>query len=386
MARSPRCEYFTPDQQAFVLAICHSSRTALAQDHDISDSATNTHRVQFVEELIRVFAHLFCVSVHSQSVLPHQIRLVLEAHPEQAQKLDDTEVAFRWLSLCPSLRPPKLRSCEPTREEILKMCADPNRIAQIRRQLSDISWFMRLLQQRTALFCNQEDDFQGHFWSDRYRSILLLGKQFRLLGLLHVDLGAICRDPDKPFSRQEFASAILRLLELLETEKHQASSNAPEDDSTSPCSTSTTCSGQDLPATVSPTGQDAATSQAMIDFNNSSKSAAATQRDCHEYTGVTLQLAEYPELLKAIQSEISGQPVDSIPNCLSLIMSEVRLTREALAAFVCNFDLLFSHVAGSPMKMAAFVTNVSRRRAWVTPEAREFFRRSGLASTAACLS
>jgi hypothetical protein len=64
------------------------------------------------------------------------------------------------------------------------------------------------------------------------------------------------------------------------------------------------------------------------------------------------------------------------------VLQEVPLTAEVLREFLINFDLLFSQVAGSPSRMAAFVTKSGRRGAWVRPAARELFRRCSLRSPA----
>lgn len=381
MARSPRSEYLTPDESACALVICRSARTLLVTSCDRSDSTTDTHRVHFIENLIRLLARYFCISVHSHAVLPNELRLVLGTHPNVVQTLDDTEVARRWLILCPTLRPLALRSSEPTETEILAMCADSTNIAQIRLRLSDISWFLRLLQQRITLFCNREDKLTGRLWTDRYRSIVLLGNVARLLAMANVDLGAVCLDPGKPFSISEFTSALLRLHDLQEAEKNVALPADSTNDSNAVTTAAAICQITNPNIAEADPGQRHEKSRHLAplcfhgDSSNTPTPPASFQPCFTNKPPMNLEPTEYFELLEWIRRSIYGESPHSPPAWLSLLLRDIRLTAEALAAFIRNFDVLFSHVAGSPSKMDAFITKSRRRKAWVTQAARAWFQR-----------
>ena len=51
------------------------------------------------------------------------------------------------------------------------------RLAEIRRRLSDISWWMRLVCQRIATRANHEDGEVGRFWQSRFRAVRLLDEE-----------------------------------------------------------------------------------------------------------------------------------------------------------------------------------------------------------------
>lgn len=324
----------------------------MAPSPDDSTSPLDTHRVEFIESLIHKFARLFCISVHAHAVLPRELRLVLAAHPSQVQSFDDTEVARRWLSLCPTLRHPKMRSCELTEEEILAFCSDPLHIAEIRSRLSDMSWFLRLLQQRVALFCNQEDNVKGHFWSDRYRSILILDNLFHSLGMANVDLGALQIHPGKPFTASDLISALHQLHAMVEA------------------------SNRALPA---------ANATGCLEGGSGATTASAGL--CSDNLCVHGQRpAEYLEFVNRVQRAFCGDSPTIMSAGAPAVLLDDWLPGEVLTAFLLNFDLLFSHVAGSPARMAAFVTKSGRRGAWVRPAARELFRRCKLQFPAVLLS
>ena len=67
---------------------------------------------------------------------------------------DDTEVARRWLWLCSLRKQNDGLPEEPTRAEIDSIRNDPERLAEIRSRLSNISWWIRLLCQRIATWAN----------------------------------------------------------------------------------------------------------------------------------------------------------------------------------------------------------------------------------------
>jgi hypothetical protein len=389
MARSPRSEYLTPDESACAFVVCRSARTLLGTSCNRSDSTADAHRVHFIENLIRLFARYFCISVHSHAVLPNELRLVLGTHPDVVQTLDDTEVARRWLSLCPTLRPLPLRSSEPTEEEIIAMCADSPNIAQIRLRLSDISWFLRLLQQRITLFCNREDKLTGRLWTDRYRLVVLLGNVARWLAMANVDLGAVCIDPGRPFSASEFTSALLRLRDLQETENNVPLPAAPTNRSNADTTAAAMCQITNPNIAESDLGPCHQRSRHLAplhfhgDVSHPPTPSTSFQSRCSDAPATNLNTSEYFELLEWIQRTFDGESAHSPPAWLSLLLRDIRLTAEALAAFVRNFDVLFSHVAGGPSKMDAFVTKSRRRKAWVTREARAWFQRCQLQFSAA---
>ena len=381
MARSPRSEYLNPDESAYAFIICRSARTLLVTTCDRSNSTADAHRVDFIENLIRLFARYFCISVHSHAVLPNELRLVLGTHPDVVQTLDDAEVARRWLMLCPTLRSTTPPSSEPAENEIIAMCADSPNIAQIRLRLSDISWFMRLLQQRITLFCNREDKLTGRLWTDRYRSVVLLGNVAKLLAMANVDLGAVCIDPDKPFSISEFTSALLRLHDLQEAEINVAHPVASTNHSNADTTADAICQITNPNVDEADAGQCQPWSRHLAplyfggDNTRTPTPSESFQPGSSDPPATNLEPTEYFELLEWIRRSLNGESPHSPPAWLSLLLRDIRLTAEALAAFIRHFDVLFSHVAGGPSKMDAFITKSRRRKAWVTREARAWFQR-----------
>ena len=71
---------------------------------------------------------------------------------------------------------------DPTEWELNSIRNDPVKLAQIRRRLSDVSWWMRLLCQYIAMRANKEEGTKvsgglGHFWQGRYKAVRLLDER-----------------------------------------------------------------------------------------------------------------------------------------------------------------------------------------------------------------
>ena len=81
--------------------------------------------------------------------------------------LTDTEVARRWLRLCPLRKDSAGNAEDPNEMELNSIRNDPQKLATIRLRLSDIGWWMRLLCQHIAMRVNHEDNEVGKFCSNK---------------------------------------------------------------------------------------------------------------------------------------------------------------------------------------------------------------------------
>jgi hypothetical protein len=375
--------------------------------------------VEYIEDLIRRYACHFAISVHAHAVTRREIRLVLQSHPELLSGLDDAQIARRWLSICPTLRRGGALSDEPSEEEIQALCKDPSRIAQIRRQLSDISWWMRLLQQRVAQLCNREDRREGRFWQARFRAVLLLDAMSHLAALANVDLAAVRVRMGKPISASTFTSDVYRRKVLQNSGEVQPGivqsdsqgishhSNAahtevftdtPSDDVTAVASQApdriagtSDCSAEIPAADCSelPRFTVAASAEcrdgrhlAPIFLCSEGTVTAARQAGwisrfrCSEDSVVDMQLFEYLKLLERTTQGYKPSDAELISLTVPAVLRKLQLTFDQWVNLVGQFDKLFSHVAGRLAAMDAYRPKRGRQRACVRPAARALLRSS----------
>lgn len=79
----------------------------------------------------------------------------------------------------------------PTDAEVQLELADAERVAELRRRLKDLSWFMKALRETIARRANRSEGIFGAFWDGRYRCRKLIDETAILICGMYVDLNQI---------------------------------------------------------------------------------------------------------------------------------------------------------------------------------------------------
>jgi hypothetical protein len=124
-------------------------------------------------------------------VLSNHLHVVARTRPDIVKGWTDTEVAMRWWRLFPQRKNEDHSAAEPTEFELNVIRNDVTGLAEKRRRLSDVSWFMRCLVEPIARRSNKEDEVTGRFWEGRFKAQPLLDETAIAACMAYVDLNPI---------------------------------------------------------------------------------------------------------------------------------------------------------------------------------------------------
>lgn len=165
-------------------------RRAFLCGDDKATGKNYEHRRGWVEDKLLFLADVFAIEVCAYAIMSNHNHLVLFVNGKQANAWSTQEVLERWHKLFKGtiLTQQFLRG-ETLIEPLQKMVETT---AQVYRQrLTDISWFMRILNESIAKQANKEDECTGRFWEGRFKSQALLDEAALAACMAYVDLNPI---------------------------------------------------------------------------------------------------------------------------------------------------------------------------------------------------
>src|SRR6056297_1887331 len=228
MARLSRAEVFASDEIAIVHVMNRTVRRCFLLGDDPVTGQNYDHRKVWIDEQLVHQAEFFGIDLLCMAILSNHVHLVLRSRPDVVAEWDDTQVARRWLMLCPVQRDQNRQPVEPTEFDLNTIRLNKEKLAEIRSRLSDISWWMRLLSQNVAQRANKEDGEIGKFWQARFRGVRLLDETAILACAAYVDLNPIRAAIAETLEDSDFTSAQKRIADL-RTECLAASDESAEE-------------------------------------------------------------------------------------------------------------------------------------------------------------
>ena len=137
-----------------------------------------SYRKNWILDRMRGLAGLFAIEVCGYSVMSYHLHLVLRNRPDIAEQWSDDEIALRWRRVFPPRDDATGEPVEPTEHDLAMLTANPERLLELRKRLSNLSWFMRCL-------CENN-------WVETVRGFGRLFKQAAGRSSLLVDAAARC--------------------------------------------------------------------------------------------------------------------------------------------------------------------------------------------------
>jgi len=168
-----------------------------------------SHRKAWVLERLRLQSAVFAIDICAYAVMSNHYHLVLYVDRARSKAWSMQEVVARWTRLYSS--PPLVarwergEAAQAEREQAEKI------IERWRSRLSDISWYMKSLNEHLARRANAEDGCTGRFWEGRFRSQALLDEAGLLTAMTYVDLNPVRAGIAATPEASEFTSIYQRI-------------------------------------------------------------------------------------------------------------------------------------------------------------------------------
>jgi hypothetical protein len=210
MARAELIDHETP---GIFHCVSRCVRRCFLCGWDSYSSKDYEHRRQWVRDRLEELARSFAVDVLAYAVMNTHGHEVLRNRPDLAAAWEDEEVAMRWLRIFPKRSPiDGAPLAEPEESEIQAIVHNRRRVEVLRWRLSDISWFMRALNEWIARRANREDGCKGRFWEGRFKCQRLLDESALLSCMCYVDLNPVRAQMATSLEDSLFTSAYDRIM------------------------------------------------------------------------------------------------------------------------------------------------------------------------------
>ena len=191
MARQARGESVDPRNIQLVHCFNRCVRRAMLCGYDSYSGKDYSHRREWFQQRMKLLAAVFGIDIVTYAIMSNHFHVILRSRPDVVQQWSDEEVARRWWTLHPARKDAEGNAAEPAESDLAPIINDPNRLAEIRRRLSDVSWWMKSLCEPIARRANREDQVTGKFWEARFRAEPILDEASLLACAVYVDLNPV---------------------------------------------------------------------------------------------------------------------------------------------------------------------------------------------------
>ena len=210
---TPRYQQISLADTSYYHCISRCVRRAFLCGDDSFSGKNYTHRKKWIVQRLKELAGIFAIDVCAYSIMSTHFHIILNINAERGTHWTDEEIINRWqrlFSLPVLVERYQSGQCHSSAEQ------DKARetIALFRERLTDISWFMRCLNEHIARRANKEDNCTGHFWEGRFKSQALLNEQALIACMSYVDLNPIRADLCHSLDNSEYTSVKQRIDQI----------------------------------------------------------------------------------------------------------------------------------------------------------------------------
>ena len=211
---TPRSHQVILSETPYYHCVSRCVRRAFLCGFDKLTEQSFDHRRDWVEARLLFLASVYTIDICAFAVMSNHTHIVVKIQAEKATTLRDTDVLNRWHKLhfgtLLTRKYCQTSMCDKHLLPTLNATVDV-----YRKRLSDLSWFMKDLNEYIARKANAEDGCSGHFWEGRYRSQALLDEAAIISCMAYVDLNPIRAQMAKELSKSDFTSIQRRIKAAL---------------------------------------------------------------------------------------------------------------------------------------------------------------------------
>lgn len=186
----PRSTQVSLEDTPFYHCVSRTVRRAFLCGVDHYSGQSFEHRRDWVEQRLLLLTQVFAIDIAAYAVMSNHLHVVLRIDADTEQAWSDRQVVQHWHQLFKgTLLTQRFAKGEVIESYFMELLNDT--VAEYRRRLMDISWFMRALNEPIARRANKEDNCTGRFWEGRFKSQALLDEAAVLACMTYVDLNPI---------------------------------------------------------------------------------------------------------------------------------------------------------------------------------------------------
>ena len=186
----PRSSLVSAEETPYYHVFGRCVRRAYLCGYDEVTNRSFEHRRRWISERLRVLCDAFAIDLCAYAVMSNHYHLVVKLDPERTTTWSAREIVERWLTLFKGTDAARGFLNNETLNATEKQALNAD-ITTWQAGLSDLSWFMRCLNESIARRANKEDKCKGHFWESRFKSQAVLDDIALLRSMAYVDLNPI---------------------------------------------------------------------------------------------------------------------------------------------------------------------------------------------------
>ncbi len=309
-------------RQAFLLGI------------DRTTGRDYTHRRQWFLDRLQLLTANFMVDVGFAAILSNHFHLVLRTNPRLVNRMGTWEVARRWLRVYPGKRVLEGPWIEPSEEQVKALAQDKEKIAKIRKRLSNVSWFMSALCEFIARKANREDDCKGRFFAGRFACREITSDGGLLICGMYVDLNQIRAGEAATPESSIYCSIAWRIAAGAKTgRKKQRESHSADE--------------WLAPLTLEP--------------EHLGEVPCESGRRASDKGLLSMSFKEYLKLLDWVGRQVSTDKKGAIPSGLAPILQRLGIQSAELVETVENLTRRFRRMIGPAEQMSARAAEAGRK-------------------------